>query len=155
MHIDKEKHPHWLDKCGSLILSSIQVIFMRKIAKEEHPLNWKLCIGNYTIDPSQWLEECRQGGTPLELEIVDRWFCHRSKSLTRGDSQKIINPWVENVDRRFCQRSKSGTCGMSQRRNTPWVENCESVILSTIQVSDLRQLAMEEHPLGKKLHPLD
>ena len=69
----------------------------------------KLCINDPIIVPSRWLVLIRQGGFLLDLiEMVDRWYYHRSKSLTCGDSPRRISPWLDKmVDRWSCYRFKS------------------------------------------------
>ena len=95
-----------------------------------------------------------------------RWPCHLSKSLTCGDSPRVIFPWLLelciddriirpsrwlvvtrqggrpfdfwNLDRWSYHPSKSLTYGYSPRGISPWLLlNCGSVFQSSVQVVDL------------------
>jgi len=78
------------------------------------------CFGDLAIDPSQWLVATRQGLVLHDLKIMDRWSCHRSKSLTCRKSPRGCSPWI--MANRWCRyRYKSVTRLNSPRGGSYWL----------------------------------
>ena len=159
---------------GSLILSTIRVVYLWWLAKEDSVLTFGI------TDPWSYhtsnLMTCgdSQRGLALDNWIKDRWSYHQSKSLSCGDSPRGISSCYWNcgsmilsfvpvvdlwrftkedlsltfgiTDRWSYHTSKSLTCGDSPREITPDFWKCRSMILSSVQVVYLWRLAKRISP---------